>query len=62
MLLKGKRARIVDCAERKKDDLCSGKKTILSKFVGKINYRKIEPRRRLIWEKHFHRNYCSTKK
>ena len=43
MLLKGKRARIVDCAERKKDDLCSGKKTILSKFVGKINYRKIEP-------------------
>ena len=25
-------------------------KTILSKFVGKINYRKIEPRRRLIWE------------
>ena len=26
MLLKGKRARIVNCAERKKDDLCSGKK------------------------------------
>jgi len=25
MLLKGKRARIVDCAERKKGNLCSGK-------------------------------------
>jgi len=25
MLLKGKRARIVDSAERKKDNLCSGK-------------------------------------
>ena len=35
MLLKGKRARIVDCAERKKDDLCSGKKNYTVEICGK---------------------------